>query len=187
MANSLKFKGYDYHFSYGVHTHDQAAGNAALPESLPWLWRGYDPTKTMQDFVQIPKKPQSHCGAQLPSIGISMVNNELKWTRRLFAAAVAGSAATFAQNAAAPQIPPPGRRFTVTEAPPIDEPLAFIRKDTIKPYPLEQARRPLQAGRGLQPLLHDVHHAGSAPAYISPECRLPQFRDPAWRMGSAAQ
>ena len=56
MANSLKFKGYDYHFSYSVHTHDQAAGNAALPESLPWLWRGYDPAKTTQDFVQDPEE-----------------------------------------------------------------------------------------------------------------------------------
>jgi len=56
MANSLKFKGYDYHFSYSVHTHDQAAGNAALPESLPWLWRDYDPAKTSQDYVQDPEE-----------------------------------------------------------------------------------------------------------------------------------
>ena len=56
MANSLKFKGYDYHFVYSVHTHDQAAGNAALPETLPWLWRDYDPAKTSQVFVQEPEE-----------------------------------------------------------------------------------------------------------------------------------
>lgn len=54
MANSLKLKGYDYHFSFGVGTHSQAQGAAELPEALTWLWRDYDPAKTSQEFVQDP-------------------------------------------------------------------------------------------------------------------------------------
>ncbi len=54
MANALKIKGYDYHFSFGVGSHSQAQGAAELPESLTWLWREYDPAKTSQEFVQEP-------------------------------------------------------------------------------------------------------------------------------------
>ena len=54
MANSLKLQSYDYHFSFGVGTHNQAQGSAELPETLTWLWRDYDPAKTSQDFVQDP-------------------------------------------------------------------------------------------------------------------------------------
>jgi enterochelin esterase family protein len=54
MANALKLKGYDYHFSFGVGEHNNAQGAAELPESLTWLWRDYDPSKTSQDFVQDP-------------------------------------------------------------------------------------------------------------------------------------
>jgi enterochelin esterase-like enzyme len=54
LANSLKLQGYDYHFSFGVGTHNQAQGSAELPETLTWLWREYDPAKTPQDFVQDP-------------------------------------------------------------------------------------------------------------------------------------
>ena len=52
MANALKFKGYDYHFSFGVGEHNNAHGAAELPESMTWLWRDYDPAKTSQEFVQ---------------------------------------------------------------------------------------------------------------------------------------
>ena len=52
MANALKFKGYDYHFSFGVGEHSDAHGAAELPESLTWLWRGYEPSKTSEEFVQ---------------------------------------------------------------------------------------------------------------------------------------
>ena len=52
LANSLKIKGYDYHFSFGPGTHNQQQGAAELPESLTWLWRDYDPAKTSQEFVQ---------------------------------------------------------------------------------------------------------------------------------------
>ncbi len=54
MANALKFKGYDYHFSFGVGEHSDAHGAAELPEALTWLWRDYDPAKTSQEFVQDP-------------------------------------------------------------------------------------------------------------------------------------
>jgi enterochelin esterase-like enzyme len=52
MANSLKMRGYDYHLSWGNGTHNGAHGNAELAEELIWLWRGYDPSKTSQEFVQ---------------------------------------------------------------------------------------------------------------------------------------
>jgi len=54
MANALKFKGYDYHFSFGVGEHNDAHGAAELPESLTWLWRDYDPAKSSQEYVQDP-------------------------------------------------------------------------------------------------------------------------------------
>ena len=56
MANSLKNKLYDYHFSFGVHTHNQLSGNTELPESMPWIWRDYDPSKTSQEFKQDPEE-----------------------------------------------------------------------------------------------------------------------------------
>jgi enterochelin esterase family protein len=54
MADALKFKGYDYHFSFGVGEHNNAQGAAELPESMTWLWRDYHPAKTSQDFLQDP-------------------------------------------------------------------------------------------------------------------------------------
>ncbi|HEY4363742.1 MAG TPA: alpha/beta hydrolase-fold protein [Bryobacteraceae bacterium] len=54
MADALKFKGYDYHFSFGVGEHNNGQGAAELPEALTWLWRDYDPAKTSQEFVQDP-------------------------------------------------------------------------------------------------------------------------------------
>ena len=54
MANALKFKGYDYHFSFGVGEHNDAQGAAELPEALTWLWRDYDPQKTSQEYQQDP-------------------------------------------------------------------------------------------------------------------------------------
>jgi enterochelin esterase-like enzyme len=46
VANSLKLQGYDFHLSFGVGGHSPMQGSAELPESLAWLWRGYDATKT---------------------------------------------------------------------------------------------------------------------------------------------
>lgn len=58
LANSLKIKLYDYHFSFGVGTHSQRQGTAELPESLVWLWRDYDAAKTSQDFLQEPEEKE---------------------------------------------------------------------------------------------------------------------------------
>ena len=52
MANALKTRGYDFHFRYGVATHSSAQGAMDLPESLSWLWRGYDPERTAEDYEQ---------------------------------------------------------------------------------------------------------------------------------------
>jgi enterochelin esterase family protein len=54
LANSLKFREYDYHFRFGLATHDSAQAAIDLPESLTWLWRGYDPAKTREDFTMDP-------------------------------------------------------------------------------------------------------------------------------------
>jgi enterochelin esterase-like enzyme len=50
LANSLKMKGYDFHFRFGTSLHAIAQGAMDLPESLAWLWRGYDPEKTEQTY-----------------------------------------------------------------------------------------------------------------------------------------
>jgi len=52
LANSLKLKGYDFHFSFGGGTHHAALAVSELPECLQWLWRDYDPKKTEQTFEQ---------------------------------------------------------------------------------------------------------------------------------------
>ena len=58
MANSLKDRGYDFHFSYGYGTHNSAQGRAELPQSLTWLWRDYDPARIDQKFEQDPKEAE---------------------------------------------------------------------------------------------------------------------------------
>jgi enterochelin esterase-like enzyme len=50
MANSLKMREYDYHFRFGTAAHNGAQATIDLPESLAWLWRDYDPSKTSQPF-----------------------------------------------------------------------------------------------------------------------------------------
>ena len=54
MANALKAKGYDFHFSFGKGTHNSAQGAAEFPQEMMWLWRDYDPGKTEQQFMQDP-------------------------------------------------------------------------------------------------------------------------------------
>lgn len=51
VANSLKLQGYDFYFSFGVGGHSPMQGSAELPQSLAWLWRGYDPAKTHDDYM----------------------------------------------------------------------------------------------------------------------------------------
>ena len=52
LANSLKLRGYDFHFSFGGNTHNASLAASELPECLTWLWRDYDPKKTEQIFEQ---------------------------------------------------------------------------------------------------------------------------------------
>jgi enterochelin esterase-like enzyme len=52
LANSLKLKGYDFHFSFGGGSHHAALAASELPECLTWLWRDYDPAKTEQVYEQ---------------------------------------------------------------------------------------------------------------------------------------
>ncbi len=54
MANSLKFRGYDFRYTLGNGSHHAAIWAAKLPEALRWLWRDYDPARTHQDFEQDP-------------------------------------------------------------------------------------------------------------------------------------
>jgi enterochelin esterase family protein len=54
FANSLKMKGYDFHFRLGEAAHNSSQAALDLPESLAWLWRDYDPAKTEQAYEQDP-------------------------------------------------------------------------------------------------------------------------------------
>ncbi|WP_428377456.1 alpha/beta hydrolase [Lichenicoccus sp.] len=54
LANALKLRGYDFHFRFGEGTHSTAQGAMDLPESLAWLWRGYDPDRVEQEYEQEP-------------------------------------------------------------------------------------------------------------------------------------
>ena len=50
MANSLKIRGYDFHFTYGTGTHNHSQSNSEMPAALAWLWRDYDAGKTDQVY-----------------------------------------------------------------------------------------------------------------------------------------
>ena len=54
MANSLKLRAYDFHFSWGGGSHNAAHGNAELPEELTWLWRDYDASRADQSYTMDP-------------------------------------------------------------------------------------------------------------------------------------
>jgi enterochelin esterase family protein len=54
MVNSLKFRDYDFHFSFGNGSHSGNAGKAELPAEMVWLWRDYDPAKTEQIYTPDP-------------------------------------------------------------------------------------------------------------------------------------
>jgi enterochelin esterase-like enzyme len=56
MANALKIKGYDFHFSFGKGTHNPGHGAAEFPEEMVWLWRDYDPNKTSQLYEMEPSE-----------------------------------------------------------------------------------------------------------------------------------
>ena len=70
MANALKLKGYDFHFSFGQGPHTAAEGGAEFAQEMTWLWRGYDRAKTSQVFTQDPGE------ASKPPFRVAIVNRE---------------------------------------------------------------------------------------------------------------
>src|SRR5271170_1522445 len=50
IANALKLKNYDFHFSFGQGTHNSGHGAAEFPAEMTWLWRDYDPAKAAQTY-----------------------------------------------------------------------------------------------------------------------------------------
>jgi len=44
LARSLAYAGYDYRFEFGHGFHSHRHGRAILPDTLRWLWRGYQPS-----------------------------------------------------------------------------------------------------------------------------------------------
>lgn len=56
MANALKLKDYDFHFSFAKGTHNSGQGAAEFPEEMIWLWRDYDPAKTEQTYEMEPSE-----------------------------------------------------------------------------------------------------------------------------------
>jgi len=70
MANALKMKGYDFHFSFGKGTHNPGHGAAQFPEEMIWLWRDYDATKTDQTFTMEPAE------AAKPLFRVSVMNRD---------------------------------------------------------------------------------------------------------------
>jgi enterochelin esterase family protein len=43
LAKALAYAGYDYRFEFGHGFHSNRHGRAMLPDTLRWLWRGYQP------------------------------------------------------------------------------------------------------------------------------------------------
>ena len=58
MANSLKFREYDFHFRFGTAAHGGAQASLDLPESLAWLWRDYDSKNMAQEYHIDPAEKQ---------------------------------------------------------------------------------------------------------------------------------
>jgi enterochelin esterase family protein len=56
LANALKLKGYDFHFSLGEGTHSSSHAAAEFPEEMIWLWRDYDASKTDQTYEMEPSE-----------------------------------------------------------------------------------------------------------------------------------
>jgi enterochelin esterase-like enzyme len=56
MANALKLKEYDFHFSFGKGSHNSGHGAVEFPAEMIWLWRDYDPTKTEQTYEMEPSE-----------------------------------------------------------------------------------------------------------------------------------
>jgi enterochelin esterase family protein len=72
LANALKLKSYDFHFSFGVGPHSPGEGAAEFPEEMVWLWRDYDPAKTTETYAQDPAE------ATKPPFRVSIANREAR-------------------------------------------------------------------------------------------------------------
>lgn len=70
MANALKAREYDFHFSFGKGTHNSAHGAAEFPAEMIWLWRDYDPAKTSQTFEMDPAEKSK------PVFRVTITNRE---------------------------------------------------------------------------------------------------------------
>jgi len=70
MANALKFKAYDFHFSFGKGTHNSGQGAAEFPEEMVWLWRDYDAGKTVQNYEMEPSEKAK------PPFRVSITNRD---------------------------------------------------------------------------------------------------------------
>jgi enterochelin esterase-like enzyme len=70
MANALKLKGYDFHFSFGKGTHNSAHGAAEFPAEMIWLWRDYDPAKTQETYGIDPAEKEK------PVFRVGIVNRD---------------------------------------------------------------------------------------------------------------
>ena len=70
MANALKLKEYDFHFSFGKGTHNTGQGAAEFPEEMIWLWRDYDAAKTAQAYEMEPSEKTN------PPFRVAIVNRE---------------------------------------------------------------------------------------------------------------
>jgi enterochelin esterase-like enzyme len=72
MANALKLKDYDFHFSFGKGTHNSGQGAAEFPEEMIWLWRDYDAAKTEQPFeIEAAEKAK-------PVFRVGIVNRDIE-------------------------------------------------------------------------------------------------------------
>jgi enterochelin esterase family protein len=72
MANSLKMREYDFHFRFDESAHNSAREAVDLPESLAWLWRGYDAAKTSEQFVMDPAEKNK------PYFRVRIVNRDAR-------------------------------------------------------------------------------------------------------------
>jgi enterochelin esterase-like enzyme len=70
LANALKLKDYDFHFSFGKGTHNSAQGAAEFPAEMIWLWRDYDPAKTAQTYEIEPSEKAK------PVFRVTVVNRD---------------------------------------------------------------------------------------------------------------
>ena len=72
MANALKLKEYDFHFSFGKGAHNSGEGAAEFPEEMIWLWRGYDTAKTAETYEMEPSETSK------PVFRVSITNRDTK-------------------------------------------------------------------------------------------------------------